>query len=77
MPRQPRSRVTVDDLTELSQLLRKRSTLLESACVVGETSDANWRVTAAYVDAMRSLEALDRLLNELSREVTAIDIHSQ
>jgi hypothetical protein len=77
MPRQPRSRVTVDDLIELSQMLRKRSTLLESACVVGGIGDANWRVTAAYVNAMRFLEQFDRLLNELSREVTAIDIHAQ
>lgn len=77
MPRQTRSRVTVDDLTELSQLLRKRSTLLQSACVIGEINDSDWRVTAAYVDAMRFLEAIDRLLNELSREVTAIDIHGQ
>jgi hypothetical protein len=77
MSRKSRSRVTVDDLTELSQMLRKRSTSLQPACVIGEIIDSGWRVAAAYVDAMRFREAMDRLLNELSREVTAIDIHAQ
>jgi hypothetical protein len=77
MPRQPRSKVTIDDLAEFSSFLAKRCRALENAQIVGELFDHRWRVTAAYVEAMQALKAIDRLINEVNRSITPIDIHAQ